>query len=64
MANRLARALLLHRALRVPVYREGRAKLRRHQARPQDLCLHLAPGCPPRAQRRELAAERSLDFRS
>ena len=51
------------RNLRVPVFREDQAKLPDRHPRPLDLCQQPAPGCLPRARRRESAAERSLDFR-
>ena len=63
MAKRLTRALLLHRALRVLVCREGRAMLPARAPRLLDSCRELAAGCLLRARQHELAAERSLDFR-
>ena len=62
--KRLTRALLSHRAIPVPVSREGRAKLLRRHPRPLDLCREPAPGCLLRVRPRELAVECSSDFDS
>ena len=62
-AKRLTRALLSHPGARDRLCRGGRAELQARDPRPLDLFPEPAPGCPPRARQRELAAEHSLDFR-
>ena len=62
-ADRLTRVPLSLPARRVPVCREDRAKLPHQQPRLPALFRRQALGCLPHAQRRALAAARSLDFR-
>ena len=63
MAIRLTRAPVSRLVLRDRLCRLEVALLRDRAPRPPDSSLDPAPGCPPPARQRELAAEYSLDFR-
>lgn len=62
-ASRLTKALPCHQGLRVPVSREGRAKLLDQVLHLLDLCQRPDQDCLLRAQQHGLAAEHFLGFR-